>query len=142
MTNLMDKIEKFKEFEIQREIERRTEDRNRQEEIDRKKSVFNVFYSNHLVRATKKDYEEWLSGWLETNEISHYYGYEFKIGDFYVATSDFILKEGFYGASSFQIIVPKGIQYTIEDIGHCNIYDLNNIECFGGWVPCFSDIIV
>tara|TARA_R110000824_G_C15035892_1_gene659861 strand:+ start:383 stop:799 length:417 start_codon:yes stop_codon:yes gene_type:complete len=106
-----------------------------------KKKAFNYFKNKHLTEAKLTDYEGWLKLWLVDNNITHYYDYNMPLSN-YVATSNFILDTGFCGAVSFNIIVPKGIKYEIKEIGHCNIYDMNNVKCIGGWIPAYKDINV
>ncbi len=108
-------------------------------DVEDKRLAFNELRKRHLRQASIEDYESWLKGWLKDNDFTHYYDYEFGRQDFYVATSDFVLYP-FYGAQSFNVIVPKGIRYTIEGRGHCCIYDLNDFTHIGGFVPGFSDI--
>ena len=140
MSSLMSQIEKFKEARNKSKIKQEIEYEEIRKEYERKKSLFNQFRTSHLRPAGKRDYKKWLKGWLVEHEITYYYDYAFPRDEFYVATSDFILNEAFYGSLSFQIIVPKGIKYTVEALGHCNIYDLNTFDCIGGWIPAYSDL--
>jgi hypothetical protein len=134
-----EKILAWKEKEREAQADR---DKRIEQEIRHREKVkrLDYFKAQHLRRASKYDYEDWLELWLEDNDITYYYDYNFPVGNYYIATSDFILNDAYYGALSFNIIVPKGIKYEIKKIGHCNIYDMNNIKCIGDWIPCYNDI--
>ena len=121
---------KWDNEQLERELEHRA-----------KEISFNEFRLNNLRKATVKDYEKWLKKWLIENNITHYYDYNYPDNN-YVATRDFVLDIGYYGAQSFNIIVPKGISYEIIKIGHCNIYDINNITHVGFWIPCYCNVRV
>ena len=111
------------------------------EERDIGEMYFAEFKLNHLISASVDDYIVFLEKWLVNNDITHYYDYNFP-NDTYVATSNFVLDHGFYGATSFNIIVPSGIEFEIKKLGHCNIYDMDKVECIGAFVPSYKNIFI
>ncbi len=97
------------------------------------------FFSNFRNSGLRM-YKEWLRGYLENGgKPTHFYNYNFPIDDFRMAKNNFIVIP-LHGASSFQIIVPKGITYEGENLGHINIYDMNDFSLKGHWVPIYEDI--
>jgi len=89
--------------------------------------------------ANKKDYANWLIGYLKNGgQVSHVYDYEFP--GFFIAKKDFKLGS-LYGANSIQVIIPEGIK-TSNASGHNTYYFMDDFKTSGyGWVPIYSDII-
>jgi len=136
-----EKILAFREKEKEKQAEWDRRRRMDELEYERKKDSFEKFKRNNLRNATVKDYEIWLKEWLVENDITHYYNYNYPSNN-YIAIRNFVLDVGYYGSQSFNIIVPKGISYEIKELGHCNIYDMNDISCIGHWVPAYDNVNV
>ncbi len=100
------------------------------------------FKNNNLRQATKREYTEWLKGWLNNKggNITHFYNYPFPTNMFYIATSNFTLDIILYGARAFNIIVPNHIKCSIEALGHCQIYKMDDFVLYGDVVPLYKDI--
>jgi hypothetical protein len=95
----------------------------------------------NLKCASRDDYEQWLWGYLKSGgRPTHYYDYNFNGDDWYKAIADFKTTP-LYGAASFQIIVPCGINYCGGERGHINIYFMEDYLCRGGWIPIYADMI-
>jgi len=94
--------------------------------------------ANHCRRANSPDYESWLNGYLQkpNTKITHVYDYALP-GSFYIAKNDFILSPG-YGAYSVSIIVPVGINVTVEDQSHNQLYFMDGYVTDGGFVPLYK----
>lgn len=89
--------------------------------------------------ADSKEYSRWLTGYMKNGGTpTHCYNYNTTNFRFYVALSDFEIVPA-YGAASYSIIVPKGIQATGEDMGHCQVYFMDDYTNRGGMVPLFAD---
>ncbi|QMP84297.1 hypothetical protein HUN41_00204 [Streptomyces phage Coruscant] len=88
--------------------------------------------------ATAGEYVIWLKGHLAAGgEITHNYDYPFARWGFMVATSHFTLKPG-YGSRSKRIIVPRYIKWAGQ-LGHDNVFEMNDYRHHGHLVPTFSD---
>jgi hypothetical protein len=135
-------IEKFKAQYIEKEKARAMEEAQMLRESADNQVFLHEFISKYLIPAEKSLYEKWLKAWLDAgNTITHYHDYSFHHQSFYTAKSDFVLDQGLYGSLSLKIIVPKGINYSVVQIGHCNIYDLNTMRHpFRHFIPAYSDL--
>ena len=92
-----------------------------------------------LIPARAQDYNFWLNRFLaKGGKVTHQYEYNLP-NDFYVAKSDFTLA-AFFGAQSFNIIIPAGIQVLTHDTGHCELFFNEDFTFTGhGWVPQYLD---
>ena len=99
-----------------------------------------------LRRGSKRDYMEWLAGYIATgNNPTHSYDYDFP-GDIYVAACDCEV-EPLYGSESISIIFPAGIKClnypdpsrSFNGVGHNNLYFMDGFTSTG-FVPIYSDI--
>jgi hypothetical protein len=99
----------------------------------------NLISSFTICPATISDYKEWLREYLgQGGEITHVYDYPMPTG-FYLAIRDFEMTP-FYGAQAIQIIVPRNVKVTGDNLGHCHLYLEDGHRALGGWVPLYSDI--
>ncbi|MBA7700059.1 hypothetical protein ES703_108765 [subsurface metagenome] len=115
--------------------------RHKKESDERRKKV-NELLKGKLRQARVKDYKNWLAGFLEKgNKPTHCYEYPLERGmeEWKVACSDFQILP-LFGANSLQIIIPKGIKFLGGELGHSNLYFMDDFSCLGGWVPIYSDI--
>lgn len=95
-----------------------------------------------LRQAKVKDYKIWLAGFLgKGGEPTNCYDYPMERGmeDWKITYSDFQIVL-LFGADSLNIIVPKGIKFLGGELGHSNLYLMDDFSCMGGWVPVYSDI--
>lgn len=93
--------------------------------------------------AELSDYLVWLKGYIDNGgEITHSYNYPFsRWASWRLAINDLEVTP-LFGASSFNIIIPKGVNCNIDDVGHNVIYFIDGfiVEGAGRVVPIFSDI--
>lgn len=93
-----------------------------------------------LVPANKIDYMKWLEGYLERGgKITHVYNYPFSTQRWYLA-KQYMKPMSFYGAKSFNIIIPKGIHLERDGWGHCDLFFMDDFSVVGGVVSVFQDI--
>lgn len=102
------------------------------------------FINEHCRLATKSDYGQWLSGYIQSGgAIDYFRDYPMQHG-WFVLTSVGELPE-LYGAQSIDLIVPIGIHVfgcrTFHGrSGHNNIYYMDNYRFVGGGVAVFRNI--
>jgi len=93
----------------------------------------------HLRLATRKDYLEWLRGYIERGEkLTHAYKHSFHMDEWYVALKN-IDPVSLYGVDAINIIVPTNIRVTEGDWGHCELFYMDGYEA-GSWIPIYDDI--
>ncbi len=126
------------------ESERR--DAEIKKEMRDKEALFKNYIAKHISRATPRDYTGWLVGYLENGgDITHNYDYDLP-DDFYIAHSDFQMSD-FYGAMSFNVIIPVGVEVGYgkgthwNGIGHCSLYFMDGFREVNGFVPCYDDVL-
>jgi hypothetical protein len=92
--------------------------------------------------ATAEEMADYIEGLSKTNtrrKFERAKG-DLSSSDVFVATRDFHLKE-LRGAASIKLLVPKGIKVTHGEIGHSDIYDMNDFSLKGYHrVNIFNDI--
>ena len=125
-------------------LERQNEQMTRakfMKEMQRKQQMLREMRGKVMRPATKEDYEKWLRGYMmRGGDIEHVLNYPFsEYGSFWVATEDVELP-GFYGALSFRLIVPAGVEVT-GDRGHCALFHMDSYTTEGGMgALLFSDV--
>lgn len=93
----------------------------------------------HIRRALPSEYNAWITGFIaNSGQPTHCYDYPMSNQSFYIAISDFELL-ALAGSTSINVIVPKGIKVKSDDLGHCNLYFMDDFTCRGGFVPVFED---
>jgi hypothetical protein len=70
--------------------------------------------------------------------ISHFYHYPMN-ESFQLVTRDAVLHSG-WGSAKLDFIVPSGINVTIGQMGHGNIYFLQDFRHRGSYVPLYEDV--
>jgi len=92
------------------------------------------------MRVAKiEDYRKWLRRYLIFEMPSDFCDYEFEDADFYVAKEDLFLP-ALYGATSINLIVPRGVKVEYEKLGHNNIYFMKGFKNVGEFVPFYNDL--
>nr|BAR33286.1 hypothetical protein [uncultured Mediterranean phage uvMED] len=96
----------------------------------------------HCNVASPNEYADWLVGYISTGgKIAHVYDYEIGRWEFLYLKKDAKITE-LYGASSVNIIVPKGINCDITgDIGHNKVFLMDGFKKTGN-APLFNDILI
>lgn len=93
--------------------------------------------------AELSDYLVWLKGYVDNGgEITHCYDYPFsRWASWRLAINDLEITP-LFGANSFNIIIPKGVNCNIDEVGHNVIYFIDGFIVGGAGrvVPIFSDI--
>lgn len=98
----------------------------------------------HVRETSPEEYAKWLSkrikAWLMP---THFYDYEFFRQKFYTLWKNrkIYINGKFCWSHSFKILVPEWSSVQFRDIGHCNIYDMNDTTRETRIVPIFKDII-
>jgi len=97
-----------------------------------------------IIIGEKKDYIEWLTGYIEKGGyITHYYDYPMG-NKIYIARQDCQMVPMF-GSSSIMLVVPKEIniipvpEEPFGGWGHNNIYFIKDFKHIGSFVPAYSD---
>lgn len=82
-----------------------------------------------LMRPAQKwEYEAWLTGYLKQGgNVTHFYDYAWPTKGFYVPLSDFVITP-LYGATSVNVVVPKGVRFLGGQTGHCDVYITNSFD--------------
>ena len=108
-------------------------------DTNKQQQRFNSLTKNKLVPATKKNYMEWLAGFLDKDgDITNSYDYDMQLDNWVVATNDFKISP-LFGSMHYNIIVPTGIVFRGGAEGHTNLYFMDKFSCIGGWVPIYND---
>jgi len=137
----MKQLQGFLDNQRKKDLEHEEYIRNLLKESDKIEGLKENILSN-LRPARSKDYLKWLKGYVGNgNSPTHNYDYNLPNDNFYVAVLDFCLDTGFYGAQSFNIIVPKNVKIDIKEQGHCNFYYMENYTSKGSWIPVYKDTI-
>jgi hypothetical protein len=125
--------EKFRQIEW----EKMRLERDRQASSLMAKARENLFPC--LREATVSEYQSWLAGFIKNGgRPTHCYQYPMP-SSFKVAKRDFETIS-LFGSQSVEIIVPVGVNFFDDGLGHCNLYLMNGFKVIGGWVPVYSDI--
>lgn len=111
--------------------------------INDRLDVARHYFLRDCNAASPSEYIDWLVGYIGTGgKISHVYNYESGRWDFLSLKKDAKITE-LYGASSVNIIVPKGINCDITgDIGHNNVFFMDGFKKASNVVPLFNDILI
>jgi len=121
-----------------RKVERQEQRVEHQKRVKRADGLF----KGKLRQASIEDYRNWLAGFLEKGgKLTHCYEYLIERGldDWKVALKDFQISP-LFGTESLNIIVPSGIKFLGGELGHNNLYLMDDFSCIGSWVPIYSDI--
>lgn len=116
-----------------------------EDEIKRQKAIEEEQYHPDWLQSSVRpahvaDYFDWLKGYIERRGKPTSLGNSFESRDFYIATKDFTMTP-LYGASSIRLIIPSGINVTINNPGHCTIYDMNGFSSQGiDGIPVYKEI--
>jgi hypothetical protein len=94
-----------------------------------------------LRPASVQEYINWLDGYVKHGgKITHKYNYSFSNAQFETATKSFALASpGLYGSAARNIIVPRSIKAKMYDMGHCNLYFMDDFKLIGFWVPIYKE---
>jgi len=95
-----------------------------------------------LVNARVENYVTWLKGYLGNGNLpTHSYDYPMSrvIDEFFFATNDFEISP-LFGAKSISIIVPEKVKFLGGELGHNQIYLMDEYKNIGGFVPVYLDI--
>jgi hypothetical protein len=94
------------------------------------------------MNETLQEYKKWLKWFLANGgRATHYYDYSFNNQDFIVAKQNGKYLGGF-GSQSINLVVPEHVtNFTIDDIGHSNIYqyDMKKMKNVT-FIPQFEDV--
>src|SRR5581483_6914331 len=92
-----------------------------------------------FTAASIEQYIDWLNGYIAQGRMpTHYYDYPWQRTNFLLALEDFRLG-GECGSDARPIIVPSNVRFLGGDLGHNNLYLLENFTVRGWWVPLYSD---
>jgi len=131
----MQKLHKDEVVRGRREQERTTRNYSR-------KSGYGLAVSPLFTAAIVVDYIKWMKGYLEKGgKPTHHHdsNMPWGRGGFLVAKCDFEL-DGECGANACNIIVPEGVKFLGGDMGHCNLYFMEDFSVKGGCVPTYNDM--
>jgi len=95
-----------------------------------------------IVPARPKDYRKWLKGFVaKGGKITNVYDYPISsdLSDWFVAHRAFEISP-LFGASSINIIAQEGVELLGGELGHNEIYFLDNYEHMGSNVPTYTDM--
>jgi hypothetical protein len=86
-------------------------------------------------------YADWLKGYLDNGgEMTHSYDYPISRAQVIYISSGSARITPLYGSSAKMIIVPKGVEVTIEALGHNNVFFMSDFSTEGYFVPLYPDI--
>ncbi len=133
-------LDQFKTQQRRRSLQFREKHRKMTEESNKRTKRVQLLLQGKTVRASKRDYEKWLAGYLnQGGKPTHSYDYGMPEDSWLVATKDFQI-EPLHGSNSLQIIVKSGVIFKGGELGHTNLYFMDDFKLMGGWVPVYSDI--
>ena len=133
-------LDQFKTQQRRRSLESREKHRKKIEESNKRTKRVQLSLQGKTVRASKRDYEKWLAGYMgQGGKPTHSYDYDMPKDKWLVATKDFQI-EALHGSDSLQIIVKSGVIFKGGELGHTNLYFMDDFKLMGGWVPVYSDI--
>ena len=133
-------LDQFKTQQRRRSLQFREKHRKMTEESNKRTKRVQLLLQGKTVRASKRDYEKWLAGYLnQGGKPTHSYDYGMPEDSWLVATKDFQI-EALHGSDSLQIIVKSGVIFKGGELGHTNLYFMDDFKLMGGWVPVYSDI--
>lgn len=117
------------------------EDKKRRAESDKMWDNRNSFIKRNTRSADVKDYRLWLEGFVAGGgKVTHVYDYD--IPDDFIILEKSVEIPTLYGSASIQVIVPHGINPTIENgnLGHNTIYYIDGFKVEGSWIPVYKNI--
>ena len=121
--------EKREEIEWEREREKQL--------ADNKRGVKNSDIC--LKSARLENYKSWLAEFLKRGgKPTHAYNYEMPLDNWFVAIEDLEVIP-LYGSKSVNIIISKNIKFKGGDLGHSNLYFMENGKNIGGFIPIYTD---
>lgn len=133
-------LDQFKTRQRRRSLKFREKHRKMTEESNKRTKRVKLLLQGKTVRASKRDYEKWLAGYLsQGGKPTHSYNYDMPEDRWFVATKDFQI-EALHGSDSLQIIVKSGVIFEGGELGHTNLYFMDDFKLMGGWVPVYSNI--
>lgn len=92
-----------------------------------------------LRAATKSDMDHWAQKMADKyrhslpSVASGKLKETFSLGDpfrFYVIVKEVIIPDGLYGGNSVSFFLSEGVPFPSGDLGHCELYDLNDMVCY------------
>ena len=133
-------LNQFKTQQRRRSLESREEHRKMMEESSKRTKRVKLLLQGKLIKASRNDYKKWLARFMnQGGRPTHSYDYDMPEDDWFVATKDFQI-EALHGSDSLQIIVKSGVIFKGGDLGHTNLYFMDDFKLMGSWVPVYSDI--
>ena len=138
---LKKKIRKFIEEEELKSLE--FEERMKLYERERvlSNTIFHLEVVPCLKIASIDDYMEWLVGYLQRGgRPTHLYHFSFYRDKWYKAVKNVKTAVALYGASSINIIVPKGIEIASGNWGHSAIFFVDGYRVSNGTVHLYMEI--
>ena len=133
-------LDQFKTLQRRRSLESRKKHREMIEEGNKRTKRVQLLLQGKTIRASKRGYEKWLAGYMsQGGKPTHSYDYDMPEDRWVIAIKDFQI-EPLHGSDSLQIIVKSGVIFKGGDLGHTNLYFMDDFKLMGGWVPVYSDI--
>ena len=133
-------LDQFKTQQRRRKAESREKHRKMTEKSNKRTKRVQLLLQGKTIRASKKDYEKWLAGYMnQGGKPTNSYDYDMPEDKWFLATKDFQI-EALHGSNSLQIIVKSGVIFKGGELGHTNLYFMDDFKLMGGWVPVYRDI--
>ena len=133
-------LDQFKNQQKRRKLASKEEHRKMIEESNKRTKRVQLLLQGKTVKANKGDYEQWLAGYMnQGGKPTHSYNYDIPEYGWFIAIKDFQI-EPLHGSNSLQIIVKSGVIFKGGELGHTNLYFMDDFKLMGSWVPVYRNI--
>ena len=151
MNVVLDKIYAARDREARERVEWEAEQAARDERFQRWFALAQDLFIHRLRQGTPRSYALWLEGYLENGgDVTHWYNYAMPCDRLYVLPEDCRAEVWpLYGAQAVSVIIKQGASVAFRpvanmrdpDIGHNHLYFMDGYREFGGFVPCYPDVL-
>lgn len=140
-TSLLNQVlDQFKTQQRKKSLESREKHRKMMEESNRRTKEVQLLLQGKISKASKRDYKKWLAGYMnQGGRPTHSYDYGMPEDDLFIAIKDFQIGL-LHGSDALQIIVKSGVIFKGGELGHTNLYFMDDFKLMGSWVPVYRDI--
>lgn len=141
--SLQSQVERVRRRASNSQVKWEQEIQKQQRAYEERAAAFNRDVRPYLRRATAREYNAWMRGYLEKGGgIGHAYDYGLP-SSYYVAIRNIGSLPALFGAQSVSIIVPAGITVSYGNLGHNELFFMDGFDCDMTFSPSvYSDTTV